>query len=76
MNPEQCSSADQRELLPILKPVENRCIGCAFTSKDLETSQALRNLLESEGCLEDCPILHKDVTPPSSPIFPAHKSLS
>ena len=40
----------------------NRCIGCVFTLKDFQTSMALRTLLASEGCDNDCPIL-KAATP-------------
>lgn len=62
--------------LPIVTPEQqSRCVGCAFTRADVESSSALRNFLAAEGCLEDCPIM-KEPTRPSSPVSPAHKSLS
>jgi hypothetical protein len=61
--------------LPIINDADSPCVGCAFTRVDVERSPALRSILFAEGCLEDCPIL-KEPTRPSSPVSPAHKSLS
>lgn len=72
MNPEKTTIGNE---LPVIKAPEARCVGCVFTRVDVEKSPALRNLLAAEGCLDDCPILRQP-RPPSSPVFPAHKSLS